>query len=207
MILSYIAFSCAIKYTRSVKTSHHFLKDYNLHIFCWNWTIFCKYEGNILKRFQSSIKVKIFNYFSISIGKYFWCYKTFFIEMKNALWTSNIKLYDLLYNCNFIKKEALAQVFSCEFCKVSKNTFLTEHLWKTVSKICFHLVLSSIYLILRRIPPAPLKLIFKVYNILNLSFIENYLVQTTPNVLVTWDEVWTVFRPNFRRNILWYIHI
>ena len=25
--------------------------------------------------------------------------------------------------CNFIKKETLAQVFSCEFCKISKNTF------------------------------------------------------------------------------------
>ena len=25
--------------------------------------------------------------------------------------------------CNFIKKEAVAQVFSCEFCKISKNTF------------------------------------------------------------------------------------
>ena len=26
-------------------------------------------------------------------------------------------------DCNFIKKEALAQVFSCEFCEISKNTF------------------------------------------------------------------------------------
>ena len=26
--------------------------------------------------------------------------------------------------CNFIKKETLAQVFSCEFCGISKNTFL-----------------------------------------------------------------------------------
>ena len=26
--------------------------------------------------------------------------------------------------CNFIKKEALAQVFSCEFCEISYNTFL-----------------------------------------------------------------------------------
>ena len=26
-------------------------------------------------------------------------------------------------------KEALAQVFSCEICEISKNTFLTEHLW------------------------------------------------------------------------------
>ena len=25
--------------------------------------------------------------------------------------------------CNFIKKETLAQVLSCEFCKISKNTF------------------------------------------------------------------------------------
>ena len=25
--------------------------------------------------------------------------------------------------CNFIKKEALAHVFSCEFCEISKNTF------------------------------------------------------------------------------------
>ena len=31
--------------------------------------------------------------------------------------------------CNFIKKEALAQVFSCEFCEISKNTFIIEHLW------------------------------------------------------------------------------
>ena len=25
--------------------------------------------------------------------------------------------------CNFIKKETLAQMFSCEFCEISKNTF------------------------------------------------------------------------------------
>ena len=28
-----------------------------------------------------------------------------------------------VWACNFIKKETLAQVFSCEFCKISKNTF------------------------------------------------------------------------------------
>ena len=27
---------------------------------------------------------------------------------------------------NFIKKETLAQVFSCEFCEISKNTFFEE---------------------------------------------------------------------------------
>ena len=34
---------------------------------------------------------------------------------------------------NFIKKETLAQVFSCEFCKISKNTCFTEHLWAAAS--------------------------------------------------------------------------
>ena len=34
---------------------------------------------------------------------------------------------------NFIKKETLAQVFSCEFCEISKNTFFTEHLRATAS--------------------------------------------------------------------------
>ena len=29
--------------------------------------------------------------------------------------------------------EALAQVFSCEFCEISKNTFFTEHLQTTAS--------------------------------------------------------------------------
>ena len=32
-----------------------------------------------------------------------------------------------------IKKETLAQVFSCEFCEISYNTLFTEHLWATAS--------------------------------------------------------------------------
>ena len=35
--------------------------------------------------------------------------------------------------CNFIKKETLAQVLSCEFCEISKNTFFTEHARATAS--------------------------------------------------------------------------
>ena len=30
-------------------------------------------------------------------------------------------------------KETLAQVFSCEFCEISKNTFFAEHVWSTAS--------------------------------------------------------------------------
>ena len=33
----------------------------------------------------------------------------------------NNKVADL--TCNFIKRETLAQVFSCEFCEISENTF------------------------------------------------------------------------------------
>ena len=36
--------------------------------------------------------------------------------------------------CNFIKKEALVQVFSCEFCAISKNTFFAERIWTTASE-------------------------------------------------------------------------
>ena len=39
--------------------------------------------------------------------------------------------------CNFIKKESLAQVFSCEFCKISKNTFYTEHFRTTAPGLNF----------------------------------------------------------------------
>ena len=35
--------------------------------------------------------------------------------------------------CNFIKKDTLVQVFSREFCKMSKNIFFTEYLQMTAS--------------------------------------------------------------------------
>ena len=38
--------------------------------------------------------------------------------------------------CNFIKRETLAQVFSREFCEISKNTYTTEHLQTTASFVC-----------------------------------------------------------------------
>ena len=35
--------------------------------------------------------------------------------------------------CNFIKKKSLAQVFSCEFCEMSKKTYFIEHPLTTAS--------------------------------------------------------------------------
>ena len=40
--------------------------------------------------------------------------------------------------CNFIKKETLAQVFSCKFCEIFKNTFFTEHFhWLLLQVVCY----------------------------------------------------------------------
>ena len=48
--------------------------------------------------------------------------------------------YETLFNCNFIKKETLAQVFSCEFCEISKNTFLHKTPLIAASVQCFHII-------------------------------------------------------------------
>ena len=46
--------------------------------------------------------------------------------------------------CNFIKKETLRQVFSCEFWEISESNFFTEHLWTTmIIKKTFTFLLSS----------------------------------------------------------------
>ena len=48
------------------------------------------------------------------------------------------------------------QVFSCEFCEISKNIFLTEHLWTTASvtsmfkyeREIYHVILVKLRLII-----------------------------------------------------------
>ena len=45
--------------------------------------------------------------------------------------------------CNFVKKETLAQLFSCEFCQNSKNTFVTEH----VRCLLLYLAIFSLQLV------------------------------------------------------------
>ena len=36
--------------------------------------------------------------------------------------------FNIVAACNFINKDALAQVFSFEFCEIFKNTLFIEHL-------------------------------------------------------------------------------
>ena len=41
--------------------------------------------------------------------------------------------------CNFIKNKTLAEVFFCEFCEISKNTFFTEYLCIEIWQITCYL--------------------------------------------------------------------
>ena len=55
-----------------------------------------------------------------------------FLEIpQNSLENTFIRVYFLikLQAYNFIKKETLAQVFSCELCENPKNTFFTGQFW------------------------------------------------------------------------------
>ena len=58
------------------------------------------------------------------------------IAFKNELHTTKVNgIQCQAQACNFVKKEALAQVFSCDFCEVFNFTFFTEHLWTTAIEI------------------------------------------------------------------------
>ena len=50
--------------------------------------------------------------------------------------------------CNFIKKEVLAQVFSCEFCAISKKTFLHRTPLVTASVVSEVLLLLLLIILL-----------------------------------------------------------
>ena len=66
-----------------------------------------------------------------------------------------IKKETLAQVCNFIKKET-AEVLSCEFCEIFKNTFFTENLWRTASIIIW--ILTGIYIVIVSINAANIRL-------------------------------------------------
>ena len=67
-------------------------------------------------------------------GKYHLCQSLFLIKLQDKA-------------CNFIKKETLAQVFSCEFCEISKNTFLQNTSTRLLSYIlCEYYVNKVIFI-------------------------------------------------------------
>ena len=58
--------------------------------------------------------------------------------------------------CHFIKKEALAQTFSCEFCQIFNNTFFIEHLRRLLLSIPKILNNISIIIIITDFPISPI---------------------------------------------------
>ena len=60
--------------------------------------------------------------------------------------------------CNFIKKETMAQVLSCEFCEIFENTYFIEHLRTTTCEmsrfIFWHIALNSDFRDLKIFPKA-----------------------------------------------------
>ena len=68
-----------------------------------------------------------------------------------------------MFFCNFIKKEALAQVFSCQFCEISKNTYgrLLLHVLKKIFTLHSVKVSSS--------PNSPLLFIIVLWGETNRS--------------------------------------
>ena len=49
--------------------------------------------------------------------------KVFLEVLQNSQENTCARVSFLINACNFFKKETLTQVFSCEFCEISKNTF------------------------------------------------------------------------------------
>ena len=70
--------------------------------------------------------------FTEAVARRYSLKKTFLEISQNSLGNTCARvsfLIKLLASaCNFIKKETLAQAFSCEFCEISKNSFSYEHL-------------------------------------------------------------------------------
>ena len=60
--------------------------------------------------------------------------ETLQISQENACARASFLIKLQVLCLQFTEKQTLAQVFSCEFCKISKKTFFTEHLWVTTSE-------------------------------------------------------------------------
>ena len=92
---------------------------------------------------RCSVKKGVLRNFAKFTGKHL-CQSLFFNEVAGGA-------------CNFIKKEILAPVFSCEFCEIPKNTFFTEHVLVTASEYCLlHCQRINNLLSLKQISFAPM---------------------------------------------------
>ena len=80
----------------------------------------------------------------------FWIHVYYLLQIIGIIIKRKIRFYISKIDFNFIKKETLPQVFSCEFYEIYRNTFFIEHLrWLLLLNIIkqknFHRSLSTIY--------------------------------------------------------------
>ena len=102
---------------------------------------------------------------------------------------------------NFIKKETLAQVFSCDFFEISKSTFFTEHLWTTASvaflnQWLFSIFPSKIYFSLNILTQRVMKCFKKnkkrkrkTTDTNHTPYQLNLTITQTINIFVTWKSL------------------
>ena len=106
-----------------------------------------------------------------------------------------LQALDNFVACNFIKKETLAQTFSCEFCEISKNTFFTKPLWATacilyISKWRYIHIVSEAFIKTFYIPTfiesffEKFMLYFVYLNAMKVRFIK---LQTNFTITVIWQ--------------------
>ena len=90
--------------------------------------LFCKLVAKVCLKYEGKLK-GLGGY----DGKFVYQSKVY------NLLTINISSHPELFCQKGVLKnfESLAQVFSCEFCKISKNTFFTEHLRTTASNFIY----------------------------------------------------------------------
>ena len=109
------------------------------HLLCWLYLIFCIlrfYNGTLRSSHQKCYIKKVFLEISQN-SQESTCVRVFFLQ--NISGDCFCKhSYPLQFpipagRTHTKKKEALAQMFSCEFCEISKNTFFKEHLRTTAS--------------------------------------------------------------------------
>ena len=87
------------------------------------------------------LKIKDFILISVGISSHRRCSIEKGVFRNFAKFTGKHLCQSLFFNkkaglrpATLLKEETLAHVLSCEFCEISKNTFLTEHLRTTASE-------------------------------------------------------------------------
>ena len=96
--------------------------------------------------------------------------------------------------CNFIKKKTLAQVFSCEFCEISKNTFsyktplvaasfCKKSVFKNVAKFTGKKHSWSLYFVIK-------KRLWQLWETFKNRFFTKYHRETASDLLLNTDKHW-----------------